>query len=616
MKTLKQKNLTLLQKYYPTLCKNMKDGDENIEVINSSKGDPIPLIKKEGKILLLHSKFDPKKEAQRLIGEIDNNHNLFIIMGFGFAYHIETLQDKLPKNSAILVLEKDYHIINKAIASRDLTAIFEDKRIILLIDPNEDTIANALKGKSSKTVSFITHRGSHQVYPEYYSNLLKIAKSYLSTKEVNIATLAKFEKIWSANIARNIAELMHNPGVNIFYDTCKNIPAIVVAAGPSLSKSISFIEKHKKNAIIICVDTAYKLLIKNNIIPHFCVAVDPQVINARYFEGILNTDTILVSDPTVHPSVFNFFKGRKIIAGVAFELMKWIENIIGEKGDLTHGGSVSTDAYDFAKRLGASPVIMVGQDLSFTEGYAHAKGSYLDEQIHMKTDRLFNSEMFNRKQLTALPKIFVKGISNNKVHTNQKMMIFLSWFEKRKDPHLINATKTGAYINGIKHKNANEIRLGSLDIDLQNTINSIYDESNSIKNMDKIQDTLTHTINSMLKELAELSPILKRAVEISKNLIAQFEKPKPDRNKVQYIFNKLNETDKIIESSDKIKNIISLTTQKVIHTITEGHEIDDNDLGLSEELLVAKRSHYLYTGLYDSIEFNQKILKKMLHFIS
>jgi len=68
---------------------------------------------------------------------------------------------------------------------------------------------------------------------------------------------------------------------------------------------------------------------------------------------------------------------------------------------------------------------MVGQDLAFTGGYAHARGSYLDEQVNLRTDRFFNAQVFNRRQLTALPKIFVKGIRSPKVHTNQKMMIFL-----------------------------------------------------------------------------------------------------------------------------------------------------------------------------------------------
>ena len=133
------------------------------------------------------------------------------------------------------------------------------------------------------------------------------------------------------------------------------------------------------------------------------------------------------------------------MTGVAFELMKWIERLTGEKGEITHGGSVSTNAYDFARRLGASPVYLAGQDLAFTGGHAHARGSYLDEQVHLRTGRLYTPEMLNRFQLTALPKIFVRGIRSGTVHTNQKMMIFLSWFQKRGDRNLVNATDDGAY---------------------------------------------------------------------------------------------------------------------------------------------------------------------------
>ena len=203
---------------------------------------------------------------------------------------------------------------------------------------------------------------------------------------MNIATLAKFEKIWTSNLARNVRVFIESPAANSFYGKFKGIPAIVVAAGPSLQHAIRFINENRSHAIIVAVDTSYRLLLREGIEPHFCVSVDPQVANARYFEGVPQTKTVLIADPTVHPSVFRLFRGRVAVTGVAFNLLKWIEEVAGEKGELTHGGSVSTNAYDFAKRLGASPIVLVGQDLAFTAGYAHARGSYLDEQVHLQMD--------------------------------------------------------------------------------------------------------------------------------------------------------------------------------------------------------------------------------------
>jgi hypothetical protein len=159
-----------------------------------------------------------------------------------------------------------------------------------------------------------------------------------------------------------------------------------------------------------------------------------------------------------------------------FENVRWIEKITGEKGEVTHGGSVSTNAYDFALKIGANPVILTGQDLSFTSGLAHARGSYLDEQMHIKTNRFLSEQDFNRKQLSALPKIFMNGIKGYQIFTNQKMVIFKNWFEKHNSPSLINATSDGVILNGVKHEKTDNTKLNTA-ADLHALINEIYNSA-------------------------------------------------------------------------------------------------------------------------------------------
>ena len=458
------------------------------------------------------------------------------------------------------------------------------------------------------------HRGSHQAEPGYYANMQEIARSFLSTKEVNIATLAKFEKVWASNIARNIGTFTASPGANVFFDRFRDVPAIVVAAGPSLHAGLDFVRANRDRAVIVAVDTSYKILMARGIEPHFCIVVDPQMINARYFEGTGPSSTILVADPTVHPSVFRLFRGRVAMTGVAFQLMKWIERLSGDRGEITHGGSVSTNAYDFARRLGCSPVILVGQDLAFTGGYAHARGSYLDEQVHLRTGRLYTPEMFNRFQLTALPKIFVKGIGGGTVHTNQKMMIFLSWFEKRRDGRLINATQDGAFIPGVRHARPAEIAMPAAPADVAARIDGLFRNAATGAGPEARARFMT-LLGRIRGEIDSLVPVLEKAVGFSGSLLALIEErnrgASGDRSKVDYLLKKLAETDRAIESKTDAKDMISFTVQRVLHTITEGYEIDEDDGHMAGEELVAKRSRYLYEGLLDGAKFNGKILGKM-----
>ncbi len=615
-----ESNTRLIKERFPDLHGRIAAAadDGSIEAVETKLGGHVPAVTKDGKRLFIHSKFDPVKEAERFIGEIDTAaFDLFIIFGFGFGYHVEELLNGMGSDSLVLVIEKSPLMLKRAMECRDLEPVLGNDRFLLLLDPAEDTIADALKGKSSRRTSLILHRGSYQADPDYYGNMQHIARSYLSTKEVNIATLAKFEKVWASNIARNIGAFINAPGANIFFDRFRDVPAIVAAAGPSLHQSLDFIMRNRDRAIIIAVDTSYRILMKRGIVPHFCIVVDPQVINARYFEGSVPGRTILIADPTVHPSVFRLFRGRVAMTGVAFELMKWIERLSGEKGEITHGGSVSTNAYDFARRLGASPVCLTGQDLAFTGGHAHARGSYLDEQVHLRTGRLYTPEMQNRFQLTALPKIFVRGIRSGSVHTNQKMMIFLSWFQKREDGGLINATYDGALIPGVKHVPAAEIAFPEAPTGIESRIDELYRSSSGGDAGSAVRERLENRIGLIQGEIESLLPVLDKAVGYSEQLQGLMKEKSSgqgnpgDQGKVDYLLKKLSETDRMVESKKGAKDMISFTIQRVVHTITEGYDIDEEDRGLGEDELVAKRSLYLYQGLLDGARFNSRILKKM-----
>ncbi len=588
-----------------------------IDVIESGARLPVPVIHDSGKKLYLHSRFDPVVEAGRFISGIDTDkHNLFIVFGLAFAYHVEELVKKINDNSTVALIEKSLDIFFHLLGSRDITGLLSDSRLIFLINPGDEDLEKELKGKSSRNVTFITHRGSHQVFPEYYGNALEKARSYISAKDVNIATLAKFEKTWSSNISRNINLIIRNPGVNVFYGKFRDFPAIVAAAGPSLLQSLDFISANINNMVVIAVDTAFRILMKNGIEPHFCISVDPQLINARYFEGVPEGRTILISEAAVHPSVHRLFRGRVAVTGIAFDIMKWIENITGEKGEISHGGSVSTNACDFAMRIGASPVYLAGQDLAFTGGLAHVRGSYLEEQVFMTRNRLKNELMHNRFQLTALPRINVKGIRSATVHTNHKMMIFLSWFEKRGGYDIINITHDGSYINGVRHEDSATIKISPSGRDIWKTLVECYSEfARGDGNTRGAGEILAQKTGDMLSEIDRLIPVIEKAVEFSNTLCMLVREGPGDRNKMDYILRRLSEADRAIESKKGVKDMVSLTIQRVIHTINEGYEIDEKDSGLSGNELIAKKSLYLYKGFLEGALFNRKILSKMLNMI-
>lgn len=607
-------NIAVLKRRNPKLaeavaaCANSPELQQ-IEPVVSKTGEPVPKVSVNGKQLFVHSRFNPEEEAARFAANA-GKQDLYIVFGFGFGFHVEALLATAPANALVIVLEKQPAMLRAAFTHRDLSAALKDGRLVVIAEPTEEDVSTAVKGHSSARTTFFMHRGSHQLDETYYSSLHAMCRSWLSTKEVNIATLARFEKLWSSNIARNIANFINLPSAKNFYGKFAEMPAIVVAAGPSLSESLDFIRANKNKAVIIAVDTAMRILAKAGVHPHFCIAADPQILNARYFEGLPQTETVLIADPTVHPATLRLHKGRAAFTSIAFDLMKWIENICGERGALTHGGSVSTNAFDFARRLGCSPIILTGQDLAFTEGRAHAKGSYMEEQVFLRINRLFNQEMHNRAQLNALPKIKMQGILSQQVTTNQKMTIFMGWFQKQKCEYLINATKDGALLSGIKHCAQSDIELKELNLSLPDVIADCMNTAQKNKNAAK---EISSASAAMLAEAEALTPVLAKAQGLAGDLAKLVKDGKQDQGKTNYILQKLNSADRMIEEAKEVKGLLTLVSQKAIHTINEGY---DAAAALPPELAAAERSEYLYREFYESCLFVRKVLTVIIQILA
>ena len=112
-------------------------------------------------------------------------------------------------------------------------------------------------------------------------------------------------------------------------------------------------------------------------------------------------------------------------------------------------------------------------------------------------------------------------------------------------------------------------------------------------------------------------PLLRRAGKLSEDLVEAVGPRSRDGSKASYIIKKLDEADRAIQSRVGVKDMIGMTIQRVIHTITEGHDAGgDGEEGLSEGERVARRSLYFYRGLLEGAEFNFRVLGKMRKILS
>ena len=125
------KNLEAIKKNikaYPidflNLLKDKNDNlDISLEVIETKSKKYSAKVFKDGKSIFLHSAYDPEKEANTLIKEIENDTDLIFIFGIGAGYLINAVK-KLNVN--IAVIEPSIKFFNLLIDNFKLDKILED----------------------------------------------------------------------------------------------------------------------------------------------------------------------------------------------------------------------------------------------------------------------------------------------------------------------------------------------------------------------------------------------------------------------------------------------------------------------------------------------------------
>lgn len=199
--------------------------------------------------------------------------------------------------------------------------------------------------------------------------------------EVKNATTQRFAQSWLNNYQANRPAIFQGMGVPKLWGQFKDVPCVLVGAGPSLDKNLKYLRWAQGRSIIISCDAALGPLLAEGIVPHFVTVLDPQEKILRFFHGIDTHGLTLVAPTIVHPKILRFWKGRVIFYNKFapdIEVLTQIQHDARHIGLLTPGGNVLTISYDLAFQMGASPIIFTGQDLSYPRGKGHASGSFYD----------------------------------------------------------------------------------------------------------------------------------------------------------------------------------------------------------------------------------------------
>ncbi|MFQ5591807.1 MAG: 6-hydroxymethylpterin diphosphokinase MptE-like protein, partial [Phycisphaerae bacterium] len=256
----------------------------------------------DGKLTYLHSRYDPHAEAQKLAASVPLEDKFcFVVCGLGLGYHVSALFARLRGDAIIICTEPSLPLVATAFTCVDLAEVIASNRFILLTDTDKTRLHERLRQFNSLImigVQFVHHPPSMRVGQREQRAITKVLTEFVAYMRMSLATLMANSRITCKNIAMNLATYVSTPPIDILRDRFAGDPAIVISAGPSLSKNINELAGLKGRAVLCAVQTTVKPLIERGITPDFITSLDFHEMSWKFFEGVAGLeDTHLVAEP-------------------------------------------------------------------------------------------------------------------------------------------------------------------------------------------------------------------------------------------------------------------------------------------------------------------------------
>lgn len=413
-------------------------------------GHPVARYTADGQTFYLHSPYDPLQEARQYATRVvadSGEGNFAVFFGLGLGYGVREVLAQLPEDTRALVFEPHWDLFYLAFCHTDLSWLLTRKNTTITCDP---TVQGALL-QYMNLFELAGFRGvrlfSNPAFERlpgaaHFDELAGRIRYEMLAVGGNIQTLMVMGEMQQMNIILNFPEILDNPPFAHLLNSFQRKPAIIVSAGPSLEKNMHLLTEVRDRAVIIAVDTATKPLLAAGISPHIVVTGDPQEANSRHLRGVDAPQSYLIAEPQSPIASLRGWTGRKFICTFHDNMMQWVDRVIGNRGRVLVWGSVAVMAYDVAVKLGADPIVFIGQDLSFPGGRTYARGTFFEteDKMEMTVDELTSR---------GTPLIDMQDIFGQPVKTNKQMYSYFNFLKNRFEAaevqgrSIINATEGG-----------------------------------------------------------------------------------------------------------------------------------------------------------------------------
>lgn len=450
-----------------------------------------------------HSRYNPSAEVEKWIIQTECNFNpkVIIVLGCGLPFCVKFLKEKF-NTSKILLIQYDDRILEKS--KTEFSTLFDNS--VLQISTTKYNSSEKLSEflfenfseEISNQILFLSWKPSEKIFQNEFNLAINSIQLYLEKSKDIIATRRFFAKKWISNILR-----FFNFAKNFYKIENGNKDILIVASGPSLKNSISKIKENRKNFFIICLSSATKVLIHNDIIPDVILTTDGGYWAKKHLQFLEKENIEIPIICSAEASLsFNLLKNAPIIP---LEYPDFTNEYFFQQSKLfsiktNRNGTVSGNALEIAKQLTNSNIYFVGLDLSTTNSYQHTQPNILEINDSLKDYKVENKEtrISNRNINSTALKTYRNWFENlPKEYTKNVKRIFTQYDLKENLENIESITWEN--ISFSKFDNEQKITKQNIsnNIDIKILIKKILINLENKNSLDKIYEENYNWINNL-----------------------------------------------------------------------------------------------------------------------
>jgi len=438
LKALLKTNPPLAAKLFSTNVKNFEiviQGNDNANINLIDKKHFLPLYETQP-IQEVTNEYEKMKKYTK--------YPVLFFFGIGNGILIKMLLNN-PIRKKIVVIEPNIEILYIVLNLIDFSQEIEEKKLILILE-EEFNYPTAIEIISDLDVILFVKTYELHINTPYYEKIYKneiLKTNSIFTRAIKQAIIGFGNDTTDTLVGiehsiKNFPIMLKLPYFRSLIGKKNSNLAVIVSTGPSLTKQLPLLKEIQNYVTIISVDASMPILEKWGIVPDFVTSLERVKETATFFKKTskkFQEKFITIHASLQHEEVLKNSYGKKLLVMRGFAYNKFFK--LDKYGYLGVGMSAANMAYELAYLLGFKEIVLIGQDLAYSQdGRSHAEGHPYMEN-YKETD------------------LYVEAYGGNGVvRTSKVWNMFKNYFEKdiaftsKQGVKTYNATEGGARIEG------------------------------------------------------------------------------------------------------------------------------------------------------------------------